>query len=281
MKDFFRHNGILILIAAILVALITAVISMLLGGIANPFANLAGIISTPVRNGISAVTNWVEERYSDAFEQEQLKDELEALKQENAELKAKEREYDAALQENERLRNALDLRPKERSFDQLESAMVTARSTSNWESSITLSKGSSMGIEVDDCVVDEYWNLVGVVAEVGENWCTVRTLIDANIEMGGQLVRTGGAAILEGDLALMGEGKLKLSYLPENSQLMSGDLVVTSGRGGVYPSGLVAGHVEEVRTDASGMTEYAVIVPETDLDNLQQVLVIKDFNIVE
>ena len=281
MKDFFRHNGILILIAAILVALITAVISMLLGGIANPFANLAGIISTPVRNGISAVTNWVEERYSDAFEQEQLKDELEALKQENAELKEKEREYDAALQENERLRNALDLRPKERSFDQLESAMVTARSTSNWESSITLSKGSSMGIEVDDCVVDEYWNLVGVVAEVGENWCTVRTLIDANIEMGGQLVRTGGAAILEGDLALMGEGKLKLSYLPENSQLMSGDLVITSGRGGVYPSGLVAGHVEEVRTDASGMTESAVIVPETDLDNLQQVLVIKDFNIVE
>ena len=281
MKDFFRHNGILILIAAILVALITAVVSMLLGGIANPFANLAGIISTPVRNGISAVTNWVEERYSDAFEQEQLKDELEALKQENAELKAKEREYDAALQENERLRNALDLRPKERSFDQLESAMVTARSTSNWESSITLSKGSSMGIEVDDCVVDEYWNLVGVVAEVGENWCTVRTLIDANIEMGGQLVRTGGAAILEGDLALMGEGKLKLSYLPENSQLMSGDLVITSGRGGVYPSGLVAGHVEEVRTDASGLTEYAVIVPETDLDNLQQILVIKDFNIVE
>ena len=281
MKDFFRHNGILILIAAILVALITAVVSMLLGGIANPFANLAGIISTPVHNGISAVTNWVEERYSDAFEQEQLKDELEALKQENAELKEKEQEYDAALQENERLRNALDLRPKERSFDQLESAMVTARSTSNWESSITLSKGSSMGIEVDDCVVDEYWNLVGVVAEVGENWCTVRTLIDANIEMGGQLVRTGGAAILEGDLALMGEGKLKLSYLPENSQLMSGDLVVTSGRGGVYPSGLVAGHVEEVRTDASGMTEYAVIVPETDLDNLQQVLVIKDFNIVE
>ena len=99
--------------------------------------------------------------------------------------------------------------------------------------------------------------------------------------MGGQLSRTGGAAILEGDLALMGEGKLKLTYLPENSQLMSGDLVITSGRGGVYPSGLVAGHVEEVRTDASGMTDYAVIVPETDLDSLQQVFVIKDFNIVE
>nr|WP_245185186.1 rod shape-determining protein MreC [Flavonifractor sp. AGMB03687] len=279
-KDFFRHNGILILIAAILLALVTAVVSMLLGGKANPLANLVGIVTTPVRNGISAVTNWAEERYSDAFEQEQMKEELEALKQENAELKAKEREYEAAIQENQRLYNLLELTPKDKQFTK-EAAMVTARSTSNWESTLTLSKGTNQGIAVDNCVVDEYWNLVGVVAEVGENWCTVRTLIDANMELGGQLVRTGGAAILEGDLALMEEGKLKLTYLPENSQLMSGDLVTTSGRGGVYPSGLVAGHVEEVRTDASGMTDYAVIVPETDLDNLQQVFVIKDFTIVE
>lgn len=280
MKDFFRHNGILILIAAILLALVTAVVSMLLGGKANPLANLVGIVTTPVRNGISAVTNWAEERYSDAFEQEQMKEELEALKQENAKLKAKEREYEAAIQENQRLYNLLELTPKDKQFTK-EAAMVTARSTSNWESTLTLSKGTNQGIAVDNCVVDEYWNLVGVVAEVGENWCTVRTLIDANMELGGQLVRTGGAAILEGDLALMEEGKLKLTYLPENSQLMSGDLVTTSGRGGVYPSGLVAGHVEEVRTDASGMTDYAVIVPETDLDNLQQVFVIKDFTIVE
>ena len=280
MKDFFRHNGILILIAAILLALVTAVVSMLLGGKANPLANLVGIITTPVRNGISAVTNWAEERYSDAFELEQMKEELEALKQENAELKAKEREYESAIQENKRLYNLLELTPKDKQFTK-EAAMVTARTTSNWESTLTLSKGTNQGIAVDNCVVDEYWNLVGVVAEVGENWCTVRTLIDANVELGGQLVRTGGAAILEGDLALMEQGKLKLTYLPENSQLMSGDLVTTSGRGGIYPSGLVAGHVEEVRTDASGTTDYAVIVPETDLDNLQQVFVIKDFTIVE
>ena len=280
MKDFFRHNGILILIAAILLALVTAVVSMLLGGKANPLANLVGIITTPVRNGISAVTNWAEERYSDAFELEQMKEELEALKQENAELKAKEREYESAIQENKRLYNLLELTPKDKQFTK-EAAMVTARTTSNWESTLTLSKGTNQGIAVDNCVVDEYWNLVGVVAEVGENWCTVRTLIDANVELGGQLVRTGGAAILEGDLALMEQGKLKLTYLPENSQLMSGDLVTTSGRGGIYPSGLVAGHVEEVRTDASGMTDYAVIVPETDLDSLQQVFVIKDFTIVE
>ena len=236
MKDFFRHNGILILIAAILLALVTAVVSMLFGGVADPLSNLVGILTTPVRNGITAVTNWAEEKYNDAFELEQMKEELAGLKQRNAELEAQAREAEAALQENERLRNLLELQPKEWSCDKA-AAMVTARSTSNWESTLTIGKG--------------------------------------------QLARTGGAAILAGDFALMGEGRLKLTYLPENSELIAGDLVTTSGRGGVYPAGLVAGHVEEVRTDASGMTRYAVIAPETDLDGLQQVFVITDFTVNE
>ena len=232
MKDFFRNNGVLILIAAILLALVTAVVSALLGGGANPLANLVNIVTTPVRSGISAVAGWAEEKYNDTFELEQMKEQLEQALQRVAELEAKERQYEAALQENERLRDFAGLRPSSLSFDP-ESATVTERSTSNWNSTLTISKGSSM----DDVVVDQYWNLVGVVAEVGENWATVRTLVDVGTEMGGQIARTGGAAILEGDFALMGEGKLKLTYLPENSELMSGDLITTSGRGGVYPPG--------------------------------------------
>ncbi|WP_186567303.1 rod shape-determining protein MreC [Lawsonibacter celer] len=280
MKDFFRQNGILLLIVAVLLALVTAVVSATLGGVADPLSSLAGWITTPVRNGISAFVNWSQERYDNAFAQEQLKEEYERLKQRVAELEQKERAYEAALQENERLRNLNDLRPSGRTFE-IESAMVTARSTDNWESTLTISKGSNMDIAVDDCVVDEYWNLVGVVAVVGPNYSIVRTLVDAEIEMGGLLSRTDGAAILEGDFALMGQGKLKLSYLPENSDLIAGDLVLTSGKGGVYPSGLAAGHVEEVYTEASGMTRYAVIQPETDLDGLKQVFVIKSFDIVE
>lgn len=280
MKEFFRRNGALILIAAVLLALVTAVVSMLLGGTADPLGNLVGILTTPVRNGISAVAEWTEEKYNDAFERERLKAENEELKRQVAELEAQARAAEAALQENERLRNSLELRPSKQEFDR-ESATVTARSALSWESVFTISKGASSGVEADDCVVDEYWNLVGIVSEVGENWASVATLVDADMEMGGQLARTGGAAILEGDFTLMGEGKLKLSYLPENVELIAGDLVTTSGRGGVYPSGLVVGHVEEVHTEASGMTRYAVIQPETDLDSLKQVFVIKDFEIVE
>lgn len=280
MNNFFRNNGILILIIAILLALITAVVSIFMGGIANPLANVVGIVSTPVRNGINAVVSWAEDRYSTAFEQEQRDAELEELRQKVAELEKQLRQAEADREENERYKSLLGLRAGREEYE-LESATVTARGNSNWSSTLTISKGSSLGVEVNDCVVDQYWNLVGIVSEVGLNWATVTTVVDSGTELGGQISRTGGTAILEGDFALMGEGKLKLSYLPENSELITNDLILTSGQGGVYPPGLPVGHIEEVRTDPSGMTQYAVIIPETDLNSLSQVFVIKSFEIVE
>ena len=240
---------------------------MLLGGTADPLSDLAGFLTTPIRNGISSFANWTEERYSDAFEREQLKSENEELKRQVAQLQAQARDAEA----NKLLKEHLGLRPSQREFEE-ELVSITAWSSSNWESAFTISKGSSLGVEAGDCVVDEYWNLVGVVSQVGENWATVSTLIDSDLELGGMLARTGSAAILEGDFSLMGEG---------NSELMAGDLVTTSGRGGVYPPGLVVGHVEEVHTEASGMTQYAVIIPQTELEELKQVFVIKSFTIIE
>lgn len=280
MKDFLKHNGILILVIALLLAAITFVFSLLFGGTANPVSNLLGSITAPVRDAASALAEWTEGLYTNAFEADMLREENERLKQENAQLQEDAREGEAASRENERLRNLLGLREKRRDFV-FESATVTARSATNWESTLTISKGSSMGVEAGDCVVDDYGNLVGVVGEVGLNYAVVVTLIDSSTNMGAMLERSDGAAILEGDFALMEDGKLKLTYLPEDVELMAGETVLTSGKGGVYPSGVVAGHIETIHTDASGMSRYAVVTPETDLAGLKQVFVIKDFDIVE
>ena len=190
------------------------------------------------------------------------------------------KEAEASEAENERLRTLLELRDKRRDFV-FESATIVSRGSSNWSSTMVLSKGSTHGVELGDCVVTEAGYLVGIVSEVVLNWCTIITVIDTDLELGGQIFLTGEAAILEGDFTLMQEGKLKLSYLPEDSELISGDLVVTSGKGGVYPSGLVVGYVEELRTDDSGVTQYAVVVPDAALNQLTQVFIIKDFDIVE
>ena len=284
MKDFLKQNGILLLIIALLLSLIAAVLSFTFGGIANPFANLAGVVATPFRNGFHSLVEWTEGIYSDAFEREQMEQELEALRQENQRLKAEAREGEAASRENERLRDLLGFQQKHADF-QMEPATVTAYGSSNWSSTLTVSKGSAAGVEAGDCVVDQYGNLVGIVSEVGLNWSTLITVVDVDLEMGGLIARTDGAAILEGDFTLMGQGRLKLTYLPEGTQLLAGDTVLTSGlvSGGTatYPSGVLVGYVSEVRSDAGGMSDYAVLVPAAHLADLEQVFIIKEFDVVE
>ena len=280
MKKFFRENGALLLLAALLLSGVIAIGGALLGSGTDPLSNAVGVITTPVRAGIGAALDWAQGVYTYVFRYQEMQDELEQLRQEVARLEDAVRQGQEASRENEQLRQLLELREQRRDFT-FESARVTARSTAGWESTLTLSKGSSSGVEVDDCVITETGVLVGVVTQVGLNYSTVDTVISPNIEMGGQVSRTNTAGVLEGELSLMQQGLLTLSYLPLGVELLPGDEVITSGRGEVYPSGLVVGTVEEVRTDPSGMSCYAEVRPDVDLGALVEVFIIKEFDIVE
>ena len=280
MKDFLRRNGIWLLVIALLLSVLIGVFSAVMGGNADPLSNLVTTITAPVRNGVAAVGDWVQGVSRYVFRYGEMEQQIADLETENAQLQEQVRESQEALQENELLRDLLDLREKRRDFV-FESAKVTARSASNWESTLTLSKGSESGVQEGNCVITSTGVLVGVVSEVGSHYATVSTVIDTGMEMGGIITRTNAAGVLEGDFSLMQEGKLRLSYLPDEAQLVTGDEVLTSGRGDVYPSGLVVGQVEGVFSDASGMNRYAVVVPEVNLDTLVEVFVIKEFDIVE
>jgi len=197
-----------------------------------------------------------------------------------AELETQAAQGELASHENEKLRKLLELREK-RSDLQFESAAVTGRAATNWESVLTVNRGSIHDVEAGDCVIDETGAMVGIITEVGATWSRVRTIIDPNMELGAKVVRTESVAIAEGDFVLMGKKNLKLSYLPENTQLITGDLVMTSGLNGTYPSGLIIGAITELHTEASGMSRYAVLEPRADLNEIRQVFVITDFDVVE
>ena len=85
---------------------------------------------------------------------------------------------------------------------------------------------------------------------------------------------------ISSDFTLMGGNRLRLDYLPADCQLLGGDLVVTSGLGGYYPSDLVIGSVVEVQMDDSGAASYAILEPKVDFDSLTEVFIIKSFDIV-
>lgn len=280
MKKFFQSSGGLIALIALLLAALTLVVSLFFTG-SDPIANLVGVVTSPFRSAGTSVADWFERSFERKYQTDQLETEVERLRQELVKMEANAREGEQAIEENKNLRALLGLREKRRDLSDFESAYITAHTLSNWESSFTISKGTQHGVEVNQCVIDAYGNLVGVVSDTGLNWATVTTLVDTNLDMGGMVARTDVAAILEGDFSLMEQGRLKLSYLPEGTELLAGDEVVTSGRGGVYPSGIVVGTVESLQNDPSGMTRYAVVVPKTDLNGLKQVFVIKSFDIVE
>ena len=277
MKDFLRENGILLLVIAVLIAAILGVSSALLGF--SPIANFIGIVATPFRAAVSSVSGWVEEQYDYAFRYEELVEENDTLKKRIAELEEEIRQAEDANRQNELFRELIGLAERRADFD-FEDATVTARTVSNWNSTLTINKGTNVDIAVGDCVVDAYGNLVGVVAEVGFNYSVVATVVDVSIEMGGRISRTDDNAVLEGDFTLMREGCLKLAYLPENSPPLSGDRITTSGLGDVYPSGLVVGTIQSIHIEADGMNRYAVVAPSADLEGLRYVFVIKDFDVV-
>lgn len=280
MKRFWRRRGLFIFLISLLLVIALGVCSALFPSRFPLLSNAFGTVISPIQNGITRAVDWVNQVSDYMTEFDALKAENESLKLERAEIEGKIREAELNEQENKRLRTLLNLQGKRKDFV-FESATIVSRGSSNWSSTLTLSKGSSDGIAIDNCVITESGALVGIVKEVGFNWCTVITVIDTDLAVGGQSFQTGEMTVLEGDFALMTENKLKLSYLSEDSAIVPGDLILTSGRGGRYPAGLLVGQVDALKTDVSGIAQYATVTPKVDLDQLSQVFIIKSFEITE
>ena len=279
MKKFFSNNGILILAAVTLIAVIMCIVSVFSSG-TGFLHNAAGVVASPFRAVGSAVTRWTD-NITDRFASvEALQKENSELRRQIASLEQSVRQAQTDSEENARLRSLLDLRQQRRDFV-FESAYITEHSTSNWASTLTLGKGTSCGIAEGNCVVDSEGYLVGIVTEAGLNWCTVATVLDTDAQIGAKVFRTGETTVAMGDLSLMNRNRLKLNYLESESSLINGDLVVTSGLGGYYPSGLVIGSVEEILTDDGGLTKYAILAPQVELSELTEVFVITAFDVVD
>ena len=269
MREFLEKYGLRLLIITTVCAVLISVLSFV-SATSGFLQNAVGVLTYPFRSAVTAVATWAEDKQRYYKDYSDLIAENEALRERVAELERDARQAEADRAENALLRELLELREQRRDLT-FESAAVIDRESTNWTSALTLNRGTAHGVEKNDCVV----------SAVGYNWCTVLTVIDTDTELGARVFRTQEVAVAEGDLALMGEGKLKLSYLSADAQLLSGDVVTTSGLGGFYPGGLVIGTVESVRTGDDGLAQYAVLAPAARLGELSEVFIIKDFDIVD
>ena len=279
MKEFFRQHGLRILAVAAAVAVALSLLTYF-SSTSSVLENIAGVLTYPFRAAATAVSDWAADKRQYYEDTTTLKEENAALKKEIADLRAQQRQAQADSDENKLLRELLKLQQQRRDFTFVSTA-VLAHSESSWTSSLSLNHGTDQDIAVGDCVVSAEGYLVGVISEVGLNWSTVLTVIDTDTELGARIFRTGEVAVAEGDFALMGQGKLKLSYLTSDDEVLIGDQIVTSGLGGYYPSGLVIGSVESLQTGDDGLARYAVLAPMMDFAALTEVFVITDYDIVD
>jgi len=234
------------------------------------------VISQPFLKISTAITNSVGD-FLDRFAS------AEELYLENQELKKQLQEANRKLigaeqdkRENEQFRSFLGLKETNPDYE-FEPATVIGRDSTNRFYSFTIDKGSINGVEPADPVITAD-GLVGIVWEVGLTYAHVRTILDISVEAGVYDISTRDSGIVTGDISLSAEGLCKLKYLPKESGIFSGNLIVTSGIGGVFPKDLVVGTVKSIAVDSSGLSLTAIIAPAADIENVTDVLIIKSFN---
>lgn len=260
------------------VVIVLCVLSALYSGVTgnpSPVTRIVSFVTTPVQRVATGISNSFSHGLSYFTDFDALQAENEELKRQIREMEQTVRDAELALEENAQLRQQAGQPERMRELTTI-NAEVIARNPGDWATTLTLDKGSNHGVELGDLVttVD---GMAGYVSELYSNTCEITTVIDVEMQCGALITRTRETAIAEGDYDLMADGNLRLSYLTEDTSVVIGDTVETSGRGGVFPKGVMIGTVESVLPESNGISYYAVIRPFVDVDTISSVSIVTDY----
>ena len=273
MKFFKNKFFIIVLSIAIFVTVFTVTLSIM--GITDPIKNAVNSISVPFKYVATLIGNSISgyEKYFSTIDS--LNSENQELKDRVEELEGSLADANALKDENERLKEYLEIKEQYPDFKLVE-GLIIGSEADNYSTVITLNKGSNFGIEVGMPVIVKS-GLVGSVCEVGTNWCRVRVISESSSGVGAYVSRSGETGILEGDIALKDTGECYLHYLSSDADVIEGDLVYTSGIGSVYPEGIFVGRIKSVSTDKNLRTKSAVVSLAVNFEELKYLLVITGF----
>ena len=247
----------------------------------NWLNNIISVPLSPVQGFLSSIGQRVEDGLSFFRDIDAVKKENESLKEEVAELRKQNRSLSALEVKNEELRQALKLKEQFGDYTIL-GANIIAVDPGNWFTVFKVDIGSREGVKSDSPVVTNTKGLVGRVISSDVTSSKILTIIDEESAVSGWISKAGGGhAIVRGDMSLKEKGLCKMDYIPVDVDVEVGDVIETSGVGGIYPKGIVIGEVTEVRKTSSEMDRYAIIKPTADFKRLEEVYVLKSNEINE
>lgn len=207
--------------------------------------------------------------------------ELKDIKEENYILKTSLNRIESIETENIELRQQLDNLKEELNINyvltdyEYLNATVTSRNIGFWYNTITIDKGSSNGVEVEMPVINAY-GLLGKVVSTTSFTSTVRLLTtsDTNNKISVSIVSNGEKlhGLING--YNYDSATLEVEGISNTKTVRVGDLVYTSGLGGVFPSGILIGKVESITTDSYDLSKIINVKPSADFDDVNYVTIL-------
>lgn len=213
---------------------------------------------------------------ADTASYDDLKTENEKLRQENAELREQLADYYDVKQENAKLWKYYDLKKQNPSY-KIQPAAVIMRDANDDFYSFTLDIGTSSGVSVNNPVITEN-GLAGWVYKADLTTCKVKTILSPDTKAGAVDKQSNDSGIISGSASLSDNNLTSLTKLEENNKIKQGDMIVTSGTGGIYPGNLIIGKVKEIKFNSYDASRYAVVEPYEDIRRITSAAVITDFD---
>ena len=229
----------------------------------------SGVVSTVIMP-FQFVASWVSNEVQFATETiadiSAVHEQNEMLRKEVEKLRIQAVAANEYQSENERLRTLLDYKQAAHQFD-LMGARVIGREATTWSSIIVVDRGAKDGIEENMVVVTEK-GLVGHIVEVGPVSSKVQLITDPRSSVGTLVQRA------ESRVSGLVEGDADNPLMPKTSDVVEGDVIVTSGFGGAYPKGIVVGLVSSIENDTGGLLKICQLEPAVDFRTLEDVMII-------
>jgi len=213
----------------------------------------------------SSATSWLGESLKS---HEELLSDNEKLHSQNAFLQAQMQKFISLELENMRLRRLLDA--SERLTDRVLTAELLAVDLDPFSHKVLINKGLRHDAYKGQPILDAF-GVYGQVVEVNFITSSVMLLTDPGHALPVQVNRNGLRTIARGTGST---DKLDLLHVPNNADIEQGDVLVTSGLGGVFPSGYPVATVSKVEPDTSQPFATVVAVPLASLESSREVLLV-------
>lgn len=275
MRHFFTTKIKIVLLAAVLIAAVSALVLSLTGN-SYPSTVVQGILA-PLRAGATHLTAQAEKLYDYIFSYESLLAENEALKEQLSQMEDQARQAAALTKENQALRDALELKQNNEGYKMVDGYIISW-SSNDWSSTFTINQGTNAGIAEGMCAITANGEVVGLVTEVGSNYAVIKTVLDSSLEISATIVSSGYNGMVKGGYSTDHPDLLRMNYLPSSATIRNNDQVVTTGST-VYPRNLILGYVVDAGFDDTGVAKYALLEPAADIGALDQIFIITEYNV--